>query len=168
MTQHKEGQGMQSADLAGWFVQADLEEEQRATQREFQRAQDIGDLALEQHQGLELALKSMAKIGTQFQSYQFVAKKQNEVMFVCNTPDPFVYSPSFHDCPAHACASSCKPPLMTSPSPLPKHTHQALGFWAYILLSLHAPLTSTDQSWDSARDSQTSTLWEFDFLLRTV
>jgi len=77
-------------------VQADLDEEQRATQREFQRAQGIGELALEQHHGLELALTSMAKVGTQIQSYQFVAKKQTEVKFVCNISDPFVYSP-FHD-----------------------------------------------------------------------
>ena len=71
-------------------MQADLDEEQRATQREFQRAQDIGELTLEQHQGLELALTSMAKMGTQIQSYQFVAKKQTEVRFVCSTPDPLV------------------------------------------------------------------------------
>lgn len=88
-TRHKD-QGVHSADSAGWFVQADLDEEQRATQREFQRAQDIGELTLEQHQGLELALTSMAKMGTQIQSYQFVAKKQTEVRFVCSTPDPLV------------------------------------------------------------------------------
>ena len=150
---HKD-QGVHSADSAGCFVQADLDEEQRATQREIQRAQNIGELALEQHQGLELALMSMAKIGTQFQSHQFVAKKQTEVMLVCNTPNPFAYSPSFHDCPAHVCASS-QPPLMTPIPPLPKHTHQALSFWAYILLSLCAPFISGIQ-----QGAPNITLWE--------
>ncbi len=83
-------EGVQNADLAGWFVQADLEEEREARQREFQRAQGIGELALEQHQGLELALTSMAKVGIQFQSYQFVTKQETEVMPACNIPDPFV------------------------------------------------------------------------------
>ncbi|KAL0045530.1 hypothetical protein WJX82_009233 [Trebouxia sp. C0006] len=55
-------------------LQADLDEEQRARQREFQRAQGIGELALEQHQGLELALTYMAKMGIKIQSCQFVAK----------------------------------------------------------------------------------------------
>ena len=155
-------------------MQGDLDEEQRARQREFKRAQGIGELALEQHQGLELAhwvgqnsfpsvqccsanqahsmlvsmqihlWRSMAKdptVGTQFQRYHFVAKKQTEVIFVCNTPDPFAYSP-FHDCPAHVYASSHESPLINSPPPLPKHTHQALSFWAYILLSLCAPFIS--------------------------
>ncbi len=121
-------EGVQNADLAGCFVQADLDEEQEARQREFQRAQGIGELALEQHQGLELALTSMAKMGTQMQNYHFVAKQQTEVIFGCMIPDPFVKSPLFHDCPAHVCASSHEPPLRTPPPPLPKHTHQALSF----------------------------------------
>ncbi len=79
---------MHNADSAGFFVQADLDEEQRARQREFQRAQGIGELALEQHQGLELALTYMAKMGIKIQSCQFVAK----VMLACNFTYPFVYS----------------------------------------------------------------------------
>lgn len=50
--------------LAACMLQAELEEERMANQREFNRAQDVGAMALEQQQSLDLCVKSLMVVGT--------------------------------------------------------------------------------------------------------
>jgi len=103
--------------LAACMLQAELEEERMANQREFNRAQDVGAMALEQQQSLDLCVKSLMVVGTNVCD----AKEQIEVNTCSCTVLPVPSCPAFvllHPCdclcpitfiPQRPCSPSCIP-----------------------------------------------------------
>lgn len=109
--------------LAACMLQAELEEERMANQREFNRAQDVGAMALEQQQSLDLCVKSLMVVGTNVCD----AKEQIEVNTCSCTVLPVPSCPAFvllHPCdclcpitfiPQRPCSPSC---ILNPPAPI--------------------------------------------------